>query len=540
MTQGIRPDGQIFASAAGDGELEDFPAETRGWGVTIDGKDADGKSVTDPTNGIPPMEWMNWILNKLSNQIFWNMRHAIPAWAAGTWDAGAFVTYSGWIYYNAAPEAVDAAPEMDEAWVKIMPISGTDDRYLVTKNNLSEIKKAGAGDQQAARGNLGLGSAAVANVQTETDGGVNDVVLLSGYTHFSKSIKLDRGTGNSADAVDIYVSANTDPETGNERYAINFDEHIDTLGGKEVREAGTRVYSPNNPPPAQDLSGFIRGDACSQAGFVSQNAEDPYMMYGPDTIVELAPRSWVNVNFVTATGLGAQFAATRNGDEAFADAGCTISGIGDFGADDGYGYQRPSQYCINGQWYTANALGETLQSKRMSTAQATDYPDTITHLTNLKLYTPEDPDSDLKKNTLYLISDEGYDFYAASEFLAPGMAVGYDPESGVIRLIAPVSPHIWPINMSVVIVDELPDGCSMDGTWVYSDGTIKQDADLLLGRNKRQLIKRLSKVSGLILMYQLTGGDENLSELTEYVIAMRGVDLTQSHPDWPVVPAELS
>jgi hypothetical protein len=168
MTQGICPDGLIFASEAQDGELEDFPGETRGWGVTLDGKDSDGNTVADATNGIPPMEWMNGILNKLSNQIFWNMQHAIPAWLAGTWSAGAFTTYDGWVYYNNAGAETSGEPSISTDWVKIFPLSNQDERYLQIGNQLSEIKSAGSNAQSAARSNLGLGTAATHNVQTSS------------------------------------------------------------------------------------------------------------------------------------------------------------------------------------------------------------------------------------------------------------------------------------------------------------------------------------------------------------------------------------
>lgn len=185
MTQGIRPDGQVFASNADDGELENFPAETRGWGVTIDGKDAEGNTVTAPTNGIPPMEWMNGILNKLSNQILWNMQHAVPSWVAGTWDAEAFVTYSGWIYYNSSGAQTTDTPESGTAWTKLFPLSNIDGRYLQIANNLSEIAAAGAEAQSKARGNLALGTAATATLTTSTTDNTMGHVLKIG----------DRGLG---------------------------------------------------------------------------------------------------------------------------------------------------------------------------------------------------------------------------------------------------------------------------------------------------------------------------------------------------------
>jgi len=296
-------------------------------------------------------------------------------------------------------------------------------------------------------------------------------------------------------------------------------------------------YSPGNKPTAEDINAISR-DTCDTAGFVATDVNNPYMRHTPTgDIVGIAPRDWVNATFIAATGLGAQYAATKNSGDAYADAGCVISGIGDFGADDGFGYQRPMQYCINGQWFTSMALGETPpQSMQLETSE--EYPEVITELSNFKLYTPKVRDRD---NTLYLVSDEGFDFYEASKYFASGTVVGYDTASGIIRLINEVSPHIWPINMSIAIVNDLPDGCSMDGTWTYSDGEIEQDGDLLLARNRQQLSKQLSKVNGLILMYQtcndlsvsLEGDDEELERLKQYVSSLRNVDLTQSKPNWP-------
>jgi len=200
MTQGIRPDGQIFASQAVSGELEDFPAETRGWGVTVDGNDGAGNKVTDPTDGIPPMEWMNGILNKLSAQIFWNMRHAIPAWATGAWDAGAFITYSGWVYYNASTAETSETPGSGSAWVKLFPLSGMDGRYLEISKNLEEIAAEGATAQGEARDNLGLKSAATHDVTTSHTDETAGHVLQVG----------DFGLGSVAPRTSVVASNNYD------------------------------------------------------------------------------------------------------------------------------------------------------------------------------------------------------------------------------------------------------------------------------------------------------------------------------------------
>ncbi|EBL3323365.1 hypothetical protein D4T62_10490 [Salmonella enterica subsp. enterica] len=304
MTEGIRPDGQIFASSAAEGELQNFPAETRGWGVTIDGKDASGDVVTEPTNGIPPMEWMNGILNKLSGQIFWNMQHAIPAWAAGTWDAGAFVIYSGYVYYNNSGAETTATPGSDSAWVLLFPVTGPDSRYLQTNNSLSEI--AAAGTQQAARDNLGLGSASTSNsgdflpihgtadaatklatahkINGHAFDGSADINVTSQDIFNGQAINIASGTDlNSLMTPGIYYN----PANANATSALHYPstnagsllvlkdagiaqiytEYAQGNGNKprqyrrgyyaNVWSAWEQVYDTGNPPPPPDLSAYL-------------------------------------------------------------------------------------------------------------------------------------------------------------------------------------------------------------------------------------------------------------------------------------------
>lgn len=169
MTQGIRPDGQIFASHATDGEVEEFPATSRGWGVTIDGKDDSGNIVVDATSGIPPMEWDNGQRNKVDNNIWWLMQHAIPEWHAGTWDTGAFVRYNDDVYYNAASTETTGEPGVSTDWKAVLSLNGAiDGRYLQVNNNLSEIAAKGTDAQAASRTNLALGDLATKNITSIT------------------------------------------------------------------------------------------------------------------------------------------------------------------------------------------------------------------------------------------------------------------------------------------------------------------------------------------------------------------------------------
>lgn len=121
-------------------------------------------------------------------------------------------------------------------------------------------------------------------------------------------------------------------------------------------------YSSNNPPPAQDLSSYIHGDACNQAGFVSQNADDPYMMYGGNTIVQLAARNWVSQTFVTAVRLGServQASTNDSGGVVSLGGGELFTGAQGVGGSDFNKAQwrvRQLQYLVNGQWVAAGSI----------------------------------------------------------------------------------------------------------------------------------------------------------------------------------------
>lgn len=129
MTTGKRPDGTVFASGAAEGEVQDFPATARGWGVTIDGKDESGTAVTDATNGIPPMEWFNGLLKRIDENVLWLLQNALPDWLAGTWPKGAVVV-NGDIVWRAQKETATEPTSSNGDWLALFPLKNLDGRYL--------------------------------------------------------------------------------------------------------------------------------------------------------------------------------------------------------------------------------------------------------------------------------------------------------------------------------------------------------------------------------------------------------------------------
>ncbi len=76
-----RPDNDIFASSAGTGELLPFGDLARGWGATL------GYS-----EGIPPMEWFNFIGNRTDKGIHYILQQGVDVWVeTETYPVGALV-----------------------------------------------------------------------------------------------------------------------------------------------------------------------------------------------------------------------------------------------------------------------------------------------------------------------------------------------------------------------------------------------------------------------------------------------------------------
>lgn len=124
---------------------------------------------------------------------------------------------------------------------------------------------------------------------------------------------------------------------------IHSGRNISSVGliqaGKGLYDTpGVRVYSPNNPPPQQDLNPYAKRDAITFVGLEANNPAAPYMRQeSTGAIVYLAQRDWVNSNFatqtwtssnfITETGLGAQGSGVLPGGGTFVvPNGCVMTG----------------------------------------------------------------------------------------------------------------------------------------------------------------------------------------------------------------------
>jgi hypothetical protein len=83
-----KPDENVFASSARQGEVSNFPDIGRGWGISF-----------DQTGGIPPMEWFNFLFKRTDEKFGYLFQRGLSEWSATqTYPEGALVQYKNLTY----------------------------------------------------------------------------------------------------------------------------------------------------------------------------------------------------------------------------------------------------------------------------------------------------------------------------------------------------------------------------------------------------------------------------------------------------------
>ena len=104
-----KPDESIFASSAKQGEVDNFPDLLRGWGITF-----------DQTQGIPPMEWFNFLFKRLDEKHTYLMQRGLPEWSATQdYTKGSCVQFEG-LSYRALKNSKNNSPNESNSqyWVR--------------------------------------------------------------------------------------------------------------------------------------------------------------------------------------------------------------------------------------------------------------------------------------------------------------------------------------------------------------------------------------------------------------------------------------
>lgn len=104
-----KPDESIFASSAKQGEVDNFPDLLRGWGITF-----------EQTQGIPPMEWFNFLFKRLDEKHAYLMQRGLPEWSATQdYTKGSCVQFDG-LSYRALKVGKNNKPNESDSqyWVR--------------------------------------------------------------------------------------------------------------------------------------------------------------------------------------------------------------------------------------------------------------------------------------------------------------------------------------------------------------------------------------------------------------------------------------
>lgn len=104
-----KPDESIFASSAKQGEVDNFPDLLRGWGITF-----------EQTQGIPPMEWFNFLFKRMDEKHAYLMQRGLPEWSdTQDYAKGSCVQFDG-LSYRALKAGKNNKPNESDSqyWVR--------------------------------------------------------------------------------------------------------------------------------------------------------------------------------------------------------------------------------------------------------------------------------------------------------------------------------------------------------------------------------------------------------------------------------------
>jgi microcystin-dependent protein len=102
-----RPAEVIFASGANSGEVKDFPNLARGWGLTFDAVDAGGNG------GFPPMEWFNFLLERIDSATQYFLQRGVGEWASTTLYAPGSIVARADLIFRALRQNSNVTPGTD-------------------------------------------------------------------------------------------------------------------------------------------------------------------------------------------------------------------------------------------------------------------------------------------------------------------------------------------------------------------------------------------------------------------------------------------
>lgn len=245
-----KPDENVFASSAKQGEVSNFPDIGRGWGISF-----------DQTGGIPPMEWFNFLFKRNDEKFGYLFQRGLSEWSATqSYPEGALVQHKN-LTYKAKRANTNKTP--DEAQ------SNDWQRWGFTQSELKNatLTESGVVQLESSVNSNSEDKAATSKAVSEVNTNANNRVLKRGDEMTGMLTISGSGTRYSANGNNWSkrIHLNGDAAIGNESCIVAFNNNgILHLGGKP----GTSEF--NASLSENELS--VKGDVRTGNGASLNNA----------------------------------------------------------------------------------------------------------------------------------------------------------------------------------------------------------------------------------------------------------------------------
>lgn len=285
-------------------------------------------------------------------------------WADVSWQGATTSAWSAHVTLTAADDLVDyidpqrfphyvtaiARVEADGSVTDLRPKGSEANRLFLRKDqNLADVS-----DKATSRENLDVYSKDEAderyvNQSGDTMGGP----LTSTFSDTYRIVSGRYGTFWRNDGTALYLMlTNPDDQSGTfnalRPFTVNLGSGLVSVGNGLLiggDQPAIKMTTGTTFHPDGNIEGSTWG------GYLSEWLNNSFTSVN-NNINTRATWDYVNATFVKQLRLGANvFFGGYDGD-VMAPPGYVVTGLGDFGAADGYGYAAPLQYLINGNWIT--------------------------------------------------------------------------------------------------------------------------------------------------------------------------------------------
>ncbi|TGC28855.1 tail fiber assembly protein [Escherichia sp. E1130] len=166
-------------------------------------------------------------------------------------------------------------------------------------------------------------------------------------------------------------------------------------------------------------------------------------------------------------------------------------------------------------------------------------------LNNLKRYFPDELFNG--DGIQYFIDEDGKDWFKSLPTFKKDFAIAFD-SNGIIRFYGSEPSRFYPVGLSVVDVDSLPEGINVLGEWVFDGKNIasrklSKDELITKAESEKAGLMAIANVAITPLQYAVDLGEAMEEETTlllkwkKYLIHLNRVDTSKApNMDWPAPP----